>query len=160
MLIYTKKNGFCYESESTGKRYDLHEMTAYKGEATSDIIAIWDSENDCLVNHLYGASLINISGLDSLVSDYVREYEAKREEEERKPAPLSYRFTRDGVKLFLEDSVNDIFAELDKQENGDPAKYDFIVSCGHRSIRVFCGAEEYDLLCRFLEDALEVNGEE
>lgn len=71
---------------------------------------------------------------------------------------LKYDFTKPGVNAFMGDVINDITAELDK-ENGDFEQYDFVVTCENRSIRVPCDAEIYEGLCEWLEMALEVTKE-
>lgn len=66
-----------------------------------------------------------------------------------------YRFTKEGISAFLQDSLADIFAELEKGETGHPEDYDFYITCGDRSIRVPCLADTYENLTAFLENTLE-----
>ena len=160
MITYTKETGCFFQMSPDSKHYHLMEMVDYKGTKTSDIIAIWDFDNNALVGYHYGANTISVDELDHYVAEYVKEYEAKQEEQRRKPACVRYKFTKDGIRLFLNDSLAGIFEELDKEADGHPENYDFVVTCGNRSIRIPCGAEEYDGLGRWLQDAYEVNGDE
>jgi hypothetical protein len=152
MITYTKENGCHYAHEATGKQYFLYEAMTYKGRTTSDRIVIWDEDEDKFVNFVYGANSIGMAELDSMVSAYVEEYEAKRSKSEAVRPHITYKLTRMGVKLWAEDVVDDI---LDRDITGD-----YIITHAHRSIRIPDLAEIHEQLSLFLEEAEKIANEE
>lgn len=145
MIIYTKDNGCYFVRESTEKHYHLYEAMTYKGKTTSDRIIIWDEDADKMVNFVYGANGIGVEELDKMVSAYVEEYEAKQKK--RVPVSTAYSFTRDGVRHWLNDVVEDI---LDKN-----ICEDYLISHAHRVIRLPDLAHIHEGLQYLLETALE-----
>lgn len=153
MIIYDKKDGWEFLSEETGKRYALYEMVCYRGKATSDIIAIWDHDNDCIVSHVYGATCVRIEELSETISDYVMEYETRVRGKAKEETEVYYRLSKAGVKAWSGDVVDDIC------ERG--ICHDYIISHGSRSINLPDLAEIHNMLECFLEDAVtevEENG--
>ena len=153
MIIWTAKEGYIYESESNGKRYALLEMKCYRGKATSDIIAIWDEENDCFVNHVYGATYLDgeIDELDKNIRILVDEYEAKAEARVHTGAEVHYKTTKAGVKAWCSDVVDDI---LDRE-----VCCPYIISHGNRYVQLPDLAEIHEMLENFLTEAEEVVNE-
>lgn len=159
MITYDKKNGWSFIGEESGKKYDLYEMTSYRGNATSDIIVIFDHDSDCIVNHVYGATSISIEELSEIVSEYVSEYETKARAEAKTEIAATYKFTRSGVKAFLGYASDDFFEEMEKDpEEQNLAQFDIIISCGKHSITVPLGAEEWGSVEGMLEESLEAYG--
>lgn len=157
MIIYTEKNGFTYKDEHSGKEYELYEMVSLGGKTTSDMVAIWDNSEEqgiggAFVNWFAGASLTNASELNESAAGYVREYEAKRADQNRAPAPISYKFTKEGTKLFIEDVANDIFSELDSN-NADMDRLEFTITIGNRTISVPMFADSFDRFDIWLTEA-------
>lgn len=153
MIIYDKKDGWEFLSEETGKRYTLYEMVCYRGNATSDIIAIWDHDNDCIVNHVYGANSVRIEELSETISDYVMEYETRVRGKAMEETEVYYRLSKAGVKAWSSDVVDDIL-ERD-------ILCDYVISHGSRSVKLPDLAEIHNMLECFLEDAVaevEENG--
>lgn len=150
MIIYTKENGCYFVRETTEKHYHLFEAMTYKGHTTSDRVIIWDEDTDQMVNFVYGANSISVEELDQMVSDYVEEYEAKQKK--RVPVSITYKLTRDGVRLWLSDVVDDI---LDHDRTGD-----YIITHEGRSIRLPDLAEIHEQLGYFLEEAEKIANEE
>jgi hypothetical protein len=156
MITYNKKSGWCFIGEESGKQYSLYEMVSYRGNTTSDIIIIWDHDSDCIVNHVYGANSTSIEELSDIITEYVKEYETKEKEKEKAEIAASYKFTKTGVKAFLEYASDDFFEEMDKEpEEQDLAQFDIVVSCGKHSISVPLGAEEWGNVESLLYDSLE-----
>lgn len=156
MIIYTKENGCYFERESTGKHYHLYEMETYKGNTTSDIIAIWDHDNDCLVNHLYGANLISVEDLDRDVSAYVEEYERKKRAEAVQIS-VQYKFTEDGVKRFMKNAYDNIFEAMDNCNpmTDDYGDHDIYIRIGCHEIRIPDVAYAYQAMEDYLKDVVE-----
>lgn len=145
MITYSKETG-CY-FDTGDRHYHLLEMMDYKGKKTSDIIAIWDFDNNALVGYTYGASTIGIEELDEVVSEAVREHEAKQATAERTAPCIAYRFTKGGISAFSCDVVEDIL----EHDICEPYR----ISHGNRSIELPDLAQIHELLDVFLEDALE-----
>lgn len=147
MIIWSKREGYNYESERTHKRYSLLEGMCYKGECTSDSIIIWDDENLCFANYVQGATFLheNIEELDKTIKQYVDEYEAMAEAKQN--GTIVYPLTKAGVKAWSADVVDDI---CDRGICGD-----YIISRCNRQIKLPDLAEVHELLERFLEDAEE-----
>lgn len=159
MIIYEKKNGWSFLSEDTEKQYSLYEMVSYRGHSTSDIITIWDHANDCFVNHVYGANSTSIEELSDIIAEYVKEYETKEKAKATAEIAASYKFSKAGVKAFLEYASDDFFAEMEKEwDEQNLAQFDIVVSCGKHSITVPLGAEEWGCIEAMLEDSLEAYG--
>ena len=151
MIIWDKKNGYTYEEETNGKRYSLFEAKCYQGEATSDIVIIWDEEKNQFANYVYGADSLfeHIEELDNTIKYYVGEATKKTPK-----AEVSYRFTKAGVKAFLADASAEFFEDMDNGgEHLD--QFDIVISCGKRKIAVPLGAEEWNSIEAFLSDAVE-----
>ena len=146
MIAYTKENGCYYIEPKTGKHFHLYEMMTYKGKTTSDIVAIWDSDNNQFINYTYGANTIGVEELENVVAEYVAEYMAKRNQGKRERV-AKYDLTGYGVGAFCEDVMSDI---LDKDITGD-----FVISHAGREIGVPDFSENYEELERFLHAALE-----
>lgn len=155
MIIWGKKNGYTYKDEATNKEYSLHELMCYKGTASSDIVGIWDEENNCFANYVYGAEFLDesIEELNNAIKFYVDDYEAKRNKPSKARAFVKYGFSKAGVHDFLEHASNDFFADMDNGgEHID--QFDIVVSCGKHKIRVPLGAEEWDGLESWLIDTI------
>lgn len=155
MIIWDKKNGYTYKDEATNKEYTLHELMCYKGTASSDIVGIWDEENNCFANYVYGAEFLDesIEELNNTIKFYVDDYEAKRNKPSNARAFVKYGFSKAGVHDFLEHASNDFFADMDNGgEHID--QFDIVVSCGKHKIRVPLGAEEWDGLESWLIDTI------
>ena len=153
MIIWDKVNGFTYENEANGKRYSLFEAKCYQGEATSDILIMWDEERNRFANYVYGASNLfeNIAELDDTVRYYVEKYEATK-----KKIAVNYSFTKAGVKAFIDGASTDFFEDMDNGgEHLD--QFDIVVSCGKHQIKIPLGAEEWNELEAMLNFCLEVN---
>ena len=155
MIIWDKRNGYTYESETSGKRYNLFEAKSYQGEATSDIVIMWDEEKNRFANYVYGATTLfeDIAELDSNISYYVDDYEAKQK---KNAIAVNYRFTKAGVKAFVDNASADFFEDMDNGgEHLD--QFDIVVSCGKHQIKIPLGAEEWNSLDAMLRECLEVN---
>lgn len=153
MIIWDKKNGYTYEDETNGKRYNLFEAKCYQGEATSDIVIIWDEEKNQFDNYVYGADSLfeHIEELDNTVKYYVGEATKATPKTD-----VSYRFTKAGVKAFLNDASTEFFAEMEKPfDDQYLEQYDIVVSCGKRKISVPLGAEEWNALEDWLTECVE-----
>jgi hypothetical protein len=151
MIIWDKKNGYTYEDETNGKRYGLFEAKCYQGEASSDIVIIWDEEKNQFANYVYGADSLfgHIEELDNTIKYYVGEATKATPK-----AEVTYRFTKAGVKAFLADASTEFFEDMDNGgEHLD--QFDIVVSCGKRSIRVPLGAEEWNALEDWLTECVE-----
>ena len=158
MIIWDKKNGYAYKDEATNKEYTLHELTCYKGTASSDIVGIWDEENNCFANHVYGAEFLdgNIEELNNTIKFYVDAYEAKRKTQTKAKAFIKYEFTKAGVKAFIDQASNDFFEEMDKDyEDQHLERFDIEISCGKHKVRIPLGAEQWNALENCLTDAIE-----
>lgn len=155
MITYHKEYGCWFQMTEDSKHYALYEAKTYKHNSTSDRVIIWDEDNDEMVNFVYGANVLSVDELDKAVSEYVTEYEARQKTEAKatQKAEVSYRFTRAGVKAFLADASAEFFEDMDNGgEHLD--QFDIGVSCGKRSIRVPLGAEEWNGIEVWLEDAI------
>lgn len=151
MIIWDKRNGYAYEDETNGKRYNLFEAKCYEGEATSDIVIIWDEKKNQFVNYVYGANDLfrHIDELDNTIKYYVGEAI-----KETPKTDVYYKFTRAGVKAFLADASAEFFEDMDNGgEHLD--QFDIVISCGKRKISVPLGAEEWGALENLLSDAIE-----
>ena len=158
MIIWDKKNGYTYKDEDTSKEYSLGELSCYQGEASHDIVAIWDNKNNCFANYVYGAEFLhkNIEELNHTIKFYVDDYETKRNKQSKARAYIKYEFTKAGVEAFRDRASADFFAEMDNGgEHID--KFDIFVSCGKHQIRIPLGAEEWNGVEELLEHCLEVN---
>ena len=158
MIIWDKKNGYTYKDEATNKEYTLHELMCYKGTASSDIVGIWDKENNCFANYVYGAEFLDesIEELNNTIKFYVDAYEANQKTKQKAKAFIKYEFTKAGVKAFLESASDEFFEDMDNGgEHLD--RFDIVVSCGKHLLRMPLGAEEWGNLEVMLEDCLEVN---
>ena len=156
MIIWDKRNGYIYEDEQTHKRFSLLEAKAYDGEATSDIVVIWDEKKNCFADYVYGATFLheNIAELDNVVSDYVADYEAKQKATAQAEIAINYKFTKAGVKAFLDGASTDFFEDMDNGgEHLD--QFDVVVSCGKHQIRIPLGAEQWNGFEIFLNDAID-----
>lgn len=155
MIIWDKKNGYTYEDETNGKRYSLFEAKCYQGEATSDIVIIWDEEKNQFANYVYGADSLfdHIEELDNTIKYYVSESAKKAPK-----AKANYRFTKAGIEAFEDMASTDFFAEMEKPfDDQHLEKFDIIVSCGKHSIRIPLGAQEWDATVQMLNDCWEAN---
>ena len=116
---------------------------------------MWDEERNRFANYVYGATSLfeNIAELDDNVRYYVDEYEAKQKQNN---IAVGYRFTKAGVKAFLDNASADFFADMD--DGGEHLdQFDIVVSCGKHSIRIPLGAEEWNSVDTMLRECLEVN---
>lgn len=144
MIKYTKRDGYTYTDERTGREYSLLEMKSYGGETTSDIIMIWDLETDTPANWVYGASLYehDVQKLDELIAEYI---EANRK---KQTAPrVRYDFTRAGVTAFERDVIDDI---LDR----DICEW-FTLTHAGRELRIPDTAMAYEGMETFLQEAID-----
>lgn len=159
MIIWDKKNGYTYKDETTYKEYSLHEMKCYQGEASSDIVAIWDDANNCFANYVYGAEFLHesIEELNNTIKFYVDDYEAKRKKQKAR-AFIKHSFSYAGINAFEDQASTDFFAEMEKPfDDQDLSKFDIMVSCGKHQIRVPFGAQEWDSVVSMLNECWEVN---
>lgn len=149
MIIWSKKEGFYYEDESNGCRYALLEMTSYKGDCTSDIIAIWEEDHNTFIDYVYGASYLyeDLEKLDETIKFYVDRYNKKGLK-----TKANYPLTKSGVRAWCGDVVDDI---LERGITGD-----FIISHCNRQIKLPDLAEVFDALDCFLTEAEEITNEE
>lgn len=155
MIIWNKRNGYIYEDEKTNKQYSLYEAECYKGEATSDIVIMWDEEKNCFANYVYGATSLfeNIAELDDTVRYYVDKYEANQK---KNTIAVKYGFSKAGVKAFLDNASAEFFEDMDNGgEHLD--QFDIVISCGKHRISIPLGAEEWNSLDTMLRECLEVN---
>lgn len=158
MIHYTKENGCYYEHETNGKHYELNELMTYKGNTTSDIVAIFDNDNLELVGWFPGANIFGIDEIDEAVKEIVEEYEAKQKAKQKAKAEVlaEYKFSNAGIKAFLDDASTDFFAEMEKDwDDQHLENYDIVISCGKRKISVPLGAEEWGGIENWLTDAVE-----
>lgn len=160
MIIWDKKNGYTYKDETTRKEYSLHEMKCYQGEASSDIVAIWDDASNCFANYVYGAEFLHesIEELNNTIKFYVDDYEAKQKEKAKAKAEIvaKYKCTKAGVKAFLDEASTDFFAEMEKPwDDQHLENFDIVISCGKRKISIPLGAEEWNGIEVLLTDAAE-----
>lgn len=144
MIIYTKRDGYRYEDERTGRKYSLLEMKTYGGMSTSDIIMIWDEETDAPANWVYGASLYehDAQKLDELIREYIEANQKRKRE-----TVATYGFTRSGVNAFMRDVTDDI---LDR----DICEW-FALNHAGREIRIPDTAMAYEALEVFLQEAID-----
>lgn len=144
MIIWSKHEGFYYEDESNGNRYALLEMTSYRGETTSDIIAIWEEEHNTFIDYVYGASHLyeNLTELDETIKHYVDKYNKKGLK-----TTANYPLTKSGVKAWACDVVDDI---LDRDITGD-----FVITHCNRTIKLPDLADVYEMITGFLEEVAE-----
>lgn len=151
MIIWSKKNGYAYEDEFTHKRYSIFEAITYKGESSTDAVAIWDDEEEQFVNYLYGADFLykNLAYFDEAVSCCIKEYEEKEK--------ARYRFTKAGVRLFVEKASDDFFKAMEEGEDLEP--YNIDITVGNHRIVVPLGAMEWDGLETWLKECAEEYGE-
>lgn len=154
MIIYTSREGYLWENEETGKQYSLYEMVCLGGKATSDMVAIWDHDNDenIFVNWFMGASCMDAKELDKTVAHYVAEYEAKKEAQKKERLGINYKLSKVGVKAWGCDVVDDIC------DKGICEPY--IISHGNRYIELPDLAEIHNELEDFLATAEEIANEE
>lgn len=145
MIIWDKRNGYTYEDEQTHKRYSLFEAKCYEGEASSDIVIIWDEQKNNFANYVYGANDLfkHIEELDNTIKYYVGEY-AK----EAPKAEIVYPLNKAGVSAWSGDVVDDI---LEKQ-----ICCDYTISHGNRVIKLPDLAEIHESIEYLLANALEV----
>ena len=151
MIIWDKRNGYIYEDEKTHKRFNLFEAKCYQGEATSDIVIMWDEERNRFANYVYGATNLfdNIAEFDETVRYYVDAYETKQNEKPK--TKLVYPLTQNGVSAWCNDVVDDI---LERE-----ICCDYIISHGNRTIKLPDLAEIHNMLENFLKDAEKVGNE-
>lgn len=142
MIIWDKRNGYIYEDENNGKRYSLLEGKAYGGDATSDIVIMWDEELNRFANYVYGATSLfeNIAELDETIKQYVNDYTSLESTRH-----IVYPLTKAGVEAWSNDVVDDI---LERE-----ICCDYIISHGNRSIKLPDLAEIHNMLENFLKDA-------
>lgn len=82
-MIKSNNVYYWFESEKSGRRYELYEMTSIMCHwdaisTTSDIICIWDDEEKTMVNWVYGASDLADKEFDEqnkYITDFVEDYE-------------------------------------------------------------------------------------
>ena len=155
MIIWSKKNGYSYEDEFTGKRYSIFEANTYKGEASTDAVAIWDDTEEQFVNFLYGADFLykDLVYFDEAVAHHVKEYEADKLDCEK----VRYRFSKAGVRLFTEKASDDFFKAMDEFDDLGP--YNINITVGGHKIVVPLGAMEWDGLETWLTECAEEYGE-
>lgn len=150
MIIYSKRNGYYYEDETTGERFALVILNSLGGTTTTDIVGIWDEENNRLRGWFYGATLLESDPkqLDELVPQYI----LKPEPKPCKPV-VKYSFTKAGSKAFCDDVVGEFFEAMDKDE--DLRAYNIHVTVGKRTIEIPMLADIYEGLCYWFESMEE-----
>lgn len=148
MIIWDKKNGYTYEDETNEKRYSLFEAKCYQGEATSDIVIIWDEEKNQFVNYVYGASDLfkHIDELDNTIKYYVGEATKKAPK-----AEIIYPLNKAGVNAWCSDVIDDI---LERE-----IYCDYTLSHGNRIIKLPDLAEVHECIEVFLRDSEEAVNE-
>lgn len=141
MIKYTKRDGYTYTDERTGREYSLLEMKSYGGETTSDIIMIWDTETDTPANWVYGASLYehDAQRLDTLIAEYL---EANR----KNAGTVRYKFNPVGAKCWKDDVIDDI---CDRGICGD-----FEITHKGRTISLPDTAYAYEVICNAIDEAI------
>lgn len=158
MITYHKEYGCWFQMNENAKHYALYEATTYKHKTTSDRVLIWDEDADEMVNFVYGANILGVDELDKAITEYVAEYEAKKKAEAKAKikALAEYKFTKAGVRAFLDETSTDFFAEMEKDWDDQHLEhFDIVITCGTRKISIPLGAEQWDALERCLEDAVE-----
>lgn len=154
MIYWSKRDGYTYKDEDTYKEYSLYEMMAYRGAASSDVVAIWDEERNCFANYVHGATFLHedIEELNKTIKQYVDKYEAKA----KATAITKHPFSEAGVKAFEDKASADFFEEMEKDfVEQDLTKYDIVLTCGKHRISIPLGAEEWDSVVEMLNNCLE-----
>lgn len=146
----TDSNGYYYEDETTGERFALVELKSLGATTTSDIVGIWDEENNEFRGYFYGATLYenDPKQLDELVQQYIEKPKQKTAE-----PVVSYAFTKTGSKAFCDDVVSDFFEAMDNDE--DLRAYDIHVTVGKRTIEIPMFADVYEGLCYWFDNMEE-----
>lgn len=65
---------------------------------------------------------------------------------------IKYPFSSDGTKWFADDTANDIMNAL---ESGNIHDFDLLITIGNREIKIPLAPETYELLEKFLENAIK-----
>lgn len=144
MIIYSKRNGYYYEDETTGERFALVELKSLGGNTTTDIVGIWDEKNNEFRGYFMGATLYenDPKQLDELVQQYIEKPKQKATQ-----TAVSYEFTHAGVKAFEQDVLDDIL-------DHNICEW-FTLSHAGRTIRVPDTAMAFEGLEMFLKEAIE-----
>lgn len=144
MIIYSKRNGYYYEDETTGERFALVELKALGADLTTDIVGIWDEENNRFRGYFMGATLYDNDPkqLDELVQQYIEKPQQKATE-----PVVSYAFNRNGVNAFKQDVLDDI---LDR----NICEW-FTLTHAGRTIRIPDTAMAFEGLEVFLDEAID-----
>lgn len=144
MIIYSKRNGYYYEDETTGERFALVELKTLGADLTTDIVGIWDEENEEFRGYFKGATLYEND--PKQLDELVRQYLEKPQQKATAPA-VSYEFTRAGISAFEQDVLDDI---LDR----NICEW-FTLSHAGRMIRIPDTAMAYEGLEIFLKEAID-----
>lgn len=147
MITYNKEYGCWFQLTDDSRHYGLFEMMTYKHNSTSDILVVFDHDNDTIVNHVYGANVLSVDELDKIVTEYVQAYESKLKAEEKREAVVRYEFTRAGVSVFERDVLDDILER-------DICEW-FTLNHAGREIRIPDTAMAYEGLEVFLKEAID-----
>lgn len=152
MIIWNKRNGYSYEDEHSGKRYSIFEVNSYKGETSMDAVAIWDDTEEHFVNYVFGADFLykDLYYFDEAVAYQINEYEANKLDSEK----VRYRFSKPGVRMFLEKASDDFFEAME-DDNGDLVNYDIQITVGGHKIIVPLMAETWDCLSEWMTECVE-----
>lgn len=155
MIIYSKRDGYYYKDETTGERFALVELKTLGADLTTDIVGIWDEENNELRGYFSGATLYenDPKQLDELVQEYIE----KPHQKPAKPA-VSYAFTRAGCKAFCEDVVSEFFEAMDVDK--DLRDYNIHVTVGKRTVELPMFADIYEGLCYWFDNIEDFDEEE
>ena len=65
---------------------------------------------------------------------------------------IKYPFSKEGVKWFADDTINDIMNAL---ENGSTEDFDIFITIGNREIKIPLAPETYEMLEKFLENTIK-----
>ena len=65
---------------------------------------------------------------------------------------IKYPFSKEGVKWFADDTINDIMNAL---ENGSTEDLDIFITIGNREIKIPLAPETYEMLEKFLENTIK-----
>lgn len=65
---------------------------------------------------------------------------------------IKYPFSKDGVKWFADDTINDIMNAI---ENGNTEDFDLFITIGNREIKIPLAPETYEALEKFLENTIK-----
>lgn len=65
---------------------------------------------------------------------------------------IKYPFSKEGVKWFADDTINDIMNALENDNQND---FDIFITIGDREIKIPLAPETYEMLEKFLENTIK-----